>query len=539
METYFKYLYPEKEKIPAAYRPDAPYVVDRLLMGGSFRKWEGAMEEVTSPIRVRHLGETESVVLGRYPLMGTGEAMEALEAAKAAYGGGAGEWPTLSVEKRIAGVLEFIRLMKERREEVVKILLWQIAKSLPDATKEFDRTIDYMEQTVEALKELDRKSSRFRLEQGIAGQIRRAPLGVTLCIGPSNYPLNETLTLLIPALIMGNTVLFKPPHAGVLVFAPLLDAFKEAFPAGVVNVLFGRGDEVVTPLMETGEVAALAFIGSSKVADKLEKRHPKSHRLRSVLGLEAKNAAIILPDADLEESAKEALLGSLSYNGQRCTALKILFVHRTMADRFLGRLAALMEEKKARMPWEEGAFITPLPDEGKVDYMKELVEDAKAKGAEVVNPSGGVGYETLFSPALVYPVDASMRLWHEEQFGPVVPVAVYDDLEEPLKYVADSPYGQQVSLFGTDPELLARLIDPLTNQVSRVNINSQCQRGPDTFPFTGRKDSAQGTLSVEDALRAFSIRSLVAAKTTGMNKEILTQIIRERKSAFLNTDFIF
>ena len=132
-----------------------------------------------------------------------------------------------------------------------------------------------------------------------------------------------------------------------------------------------------------------------------------------------------------------------------------------------------------------------------------------------------------------------MRLWHEEQFGPVVPVAVYDDLEEPLKYVADSPYGQQVSLFGTDPELLARLIDPLTNQVSRVNINSQCQRGPDTFPFTGRKDSAQGTLSVEDALRAFSIRSLVAAKTTEMNKGILTQIIRERKSAFLNTDYIF
>ena len=112
-------------------------------------------------------------------------------------------------------------------------------------------------------------------------------------------------------------------------------------------------------------------------------------------------------------------------------------------------------------------------------------------------------------------------------------------IEEPLDYVVNSNYGQQVAVFGNDPDAIARLVDPLVNQVCRVNINSQCQRGPDTFPFTGRKDSAEGTLSVTDALRVFTIRTLVAAKETDQNKRIITDIIREKKSNFLSTDFIF
>src|SRR5664279_4679403 len=115
------------------------------------------------------------------------------------------------------------------------------------------------------------------------------------------------------------------------------------------------------------------------------------------------------------------------------------------------------------------------------------------------------------SPAVVYPVGSGMRLYTEEQFGPVIPIVPFTDLEAHMHYVIQSDYGQQVSLFGSNAELISDLIDPLVNQVCRVNINSQCQRGPDTFPFTGRKDSAEGTLSVHDALRVFSLRTLVAA----------------------------
>ena len=118
-----------------------------------------------------------------------------------------------------------------------------------------------------------------------------------------------------------------------------------------------------------------------------------------------------------------------------------------------------------------------------------------------------------------------MRVYKEEQFGPIVPIVPFDDINEPLDYVVESNYGQQASIFGQNPDTIATLIDTLVNQVCRVNVNSQCQRGPDIFPFTGRKDSAEGTLSVSDALRVFSIRTLVAAKENDENKKIITEIV--------------
>ncbi|GAC1471862.1 MAG: NADP-dependent glyceraldehyde-3-phosphate dehydrogenase [Chamaesiphon sp.] len=428
--------------------------------------------------------------------------------------------------------------MKEKKQEVVNLLMWEICKSFTESEKEFDRTIAYIEDTIDALKNLDRTNSRFVIEQGIIGQIRRAPLGVTLCLGPTNYPLNETFTTLIPALIMGNTVVLKPPRPGVILYRPLLEAFRDAFPKGVVNIIYGNGREVTPPLMTSGKVDALAFIGSSRAASSLKKLHPKPHRLRSILGLEAKNPAIILADADLELTIKECILGTLSYNGQRCTALKILFVHNQIVDTFLERFSDAIAHLKFGMPWEKGVTITPLPELDKLKYFIDLVEDAKQFGAQIVNEGGGTIDKTFFYPAVLYPVNSEMRLYREEQFGPVIPVVSFDDISKPIEYIYNSDYGQQVSIFGRDSDTIAKLIDPLVNQVSRVNINSQCQRGPDTFPFTGRKDSAEGTLSVADALRAFSIRTLVAAKSTDSNKAMLTSIVRNRKSNFLSTDFI-
>jgi glyceraldehyde-3-phosphate dehydrogenase (NADP+) len=213
-------------------------------------------------------------------------------------------------------------------------------------------------------------------------------------------------------------------------------------------------------------------------------------------------------------------------------------VHSSICEEFLGRFSEAVSGLKIGMPWEPEVKLTPLPEIDKPKHMNELVQDALQQGARVVNPNGGEMAETFFYPAVVYPVNSSMRLYSEEQFGPVVPVVPFDDIAEPMRYVVESNYGQQVSLFGQDPDALARLIDPLVNQVCRVNLNSQCQRAPDTFPFTGRKDSAEGTLSVSDALRVFSIRTLVAARSDPLNKAIISDIIRGDKSNFLNTNFI-
>ncbi len=182
------------------------------------------------------------------------------------------------------------------------------------------------------------------------------------------------------------------------------------------------------------------------------------------------------------------------------------------------------------MPWDEDVTITPLPEQDKPDYLAGLVEDAKRHGARIVNEHGGAVNITFFYPALLYPVTHQMRIYHEEQFGPVVPVVLYDNIEEPIQYCIESSYGQQASIFGNDTGVIANLVDVLVNQVCRVNINSMCQRGPDIFPFAGRKDSGEGTLSVSDALRVFSIRTIIAAMEIESNRAILEEIVNGKRA---------
>ena len=531
-------LFPTEEQIPTEFNLTEPIEQREYLVNGEMRAWAGKTQDVWSPVYVRTANGLEQKRIGSYPITDPADAMEVLDAAVKAFNNGRGEWPMMSVSQRIDAVEKFTQKMIAKRDEVVKLLMWEIGKSLGDSRKEFDRTVQYIYDTIGALKDIDRNSSRFMIEEGIIGQVRRSPLGVVLCMGPFNYPLNETFTTLIPALIMGNVVCFKPPKHGTLLHYPLLEAFMTSFPAGVINTVYGRGNTVIPQMMESGKIDVLTLIGSSKVADQLKKLHPKVNRLRAILGLDAKNAAIVTQSADLELAVKECMLGSLSFNGQRCTALKVMWVHKSLVDRFNTRMAEEIGKLKLGMMWDKGVNITPLPEPNKPNYLKELIADAKAHGATVMNENGGETFNSFVYPALIYPVSKEMKIWDEEQFGPVVPVISFSHIKEPIEYLIESSHGQQVSIFSKDVNQISNLMDVAVNQVSRVNINSQCQRGPDTFPFTGRKDSAEGTLSVTAALRSFSIRTVVATKDTAENKAIVNQIVENQESNFLSTRFI-
>ena len=531
-------IFTDESQIPEQFR--IPEMHQReYLLNGELVQWDGDVTEVLSPVYVKTADGLKRKLVGTIPHTTPKESMAALDAAVAAYDNGQGVWPTMSVDERIKCMQKFVYLMIQQRDLVIKLLMWEIGKTQGDSTKEFDRTVEYINATIDALKDLDRESSRFQEAEGTIAQIRRAPLGVVLSMGPFNYPLNEIFTTLIPALIMGNTILFKLPKHGVLAHYPLLQAFKEAFPAGTVNTLYGKGSEIISPLMESGKVNVLAFIGTSKVANGLKKLHPKVNRLRAILSLDAKNAAIVTKNADLDVAVSECILGSLSFNGQRCTALKLIFVQKDVADEFVEKLAAAVAALKPGLPWDKDVKITPVPEPDKPVYLKACLDDAIANGAKIINDNGGYTNNSFVFPSVVYPVNDKMKLYHEEQFGPIVPVVPFDTIDEPIDYQINASHGMQVSIFSNDPQEVANLIDPFVNLVSRVNINCQSQRGPDVFPFTGRKDSAEGTLSVFDALRSFSIRSLVATKATDANKQLFNTIVRDHDSNFLSTDYIF
>lgn len=522
--------------IPEVFRITDLIHQKKYLVNGELLEWNGNNTEVYSSI-----SSTKTyapTLLGSIPDMGEPEALNALDSALNSYNKGQGVWPTMHVRDRIKCMEDFVKKMVSKRDLIVKLLMWEIGKSLPDSQKEFDRTIDYINDTIEDYKQLDRNSAKFQKHEGVYAHIKRGPLGVVLCLGPYNYPLNETFALLIPAIIMGNTTIFKPAKHGVLLITPLLEAFQSSFPKGVVNVIFGRGRAVAAPIMKTGKVDVLALIGNSRSANALQNQHPKSNRLRLVLGLEAKNPAIILPDADMKLTIDEVLAGTTSFNGQRCTALKVVYVHDEVKDVFLKQFSEKVDDLIFGNPWEDGVKLTPLPEPDKPAYIQELIDDALAKGAKIMNAKGGNRFDNYIWPAVLFPVTKDMRVYQEEQFGPVIPVVAFNDIEEPLEDMAESNYGQQVSLFGKDVYALAPLIDSLVNLVCRVNLNSSCQRGPDVYPFTGRKDSAQSTLSVHDALRSFSIRTFVAFKDNDLNNETIQHLLETKLSNFVSTDYI-
>ena len=521
--------------IPKEFKLEKIINHTEYLIDGKISSWIGKQAKVYSTL-LCDSEDKEPFLIGNTPEMSAEYALKALDSAHKAYNYGQGSWPTMKVYERINCMENFVKKMILERDKIIKLLMWEIGKNLNDSIKEFDRTEEYINDTIEEYKIIDRKGATFQNKSGVRALIRRGPLGVVLCLGPYNYPLNETFALLIPAIIMGNTTIFKPAKHGVLLIAPLLNAFKESFPPGVVNIVFGRGSEIATPIMETGKVDVLALIGHSSSAISLQDLHPQKSRLRLVLGLEAKNPGIILKDADIDLTVEECISGTLSFNGQRCTALKILYVHEDIKEKFLNKFSKAVDKLKLGLPWEN-TLLTPLPEPTKPKYISDLINDAVSKGAKIINKKGGIKQKNFVFPAVLYPVSKDMNIFEEEQFGPVIPIISFKDISKPIKYMSESNYGQQVSIFGKDVDTLGPIIDSMVNLVCRVNLNSACQRGPDIYPFTGRKDSAVSTLSVHDALRSFSIRTFVASKDNELNKNILREMIDSKKSHFIRTDY--
>lgn len=519
-------FFPTEAEIPAQYKP-ARIEQRRYLIGGEIKTWDGEVQTIRSPICVRDSNGIHQTELGYCPMLDGKTAFGALEAATMAYADGSGVWPSMSVESRIYHTERFLEAMIAKRADVVNTLMWEIGKTEKDAATEFDRTVTYVRDSIAKLREMETKAAEQFNIKGIRGNLSRTPIGPVLCMAPFNYPLNETFTTMLPAVLTGNPVIFKPAKYGVLIHNHLLEAYRQ-FPDGVINTIYGDGRKVVTPIVRSGDLSGLAFIGSTGVANSIMGSLPKFHRCRPVLGLGAKNASIVLNDADIDKAASVCSKSAFNYNGQRCTAAKIIFVQRGVANQFTDKFCAEVDKFKWGMPWEQGVFNTPLPEDGKVAAMDGYVSEAVLKGAKIANERGRQSVGTFYSPTVLTGVTPEIRIYHEEQFGPVSPIVVFDSVGEPLQYVQKSPLRQQSAIFGRDPKIVAPLARALKNLVCRVNLNSQCQRGPDELPFMGKKDSGVRELSVSEALLAFTDPGIVAGDDDEVNRAILNHMHQER-----------
>ena len=190
------------DSIPKEYQISTAIHHNKYLINGELLAWQGSSSQVYSTISSTK--KYQPTLLGSVPDMAEKEALQALDAAINAYEQGQGIWPTMKVSDRIECMEKFVKQMETKREEVVKLLMWEIGKSLADSQKEFDRTVEYIYDTIEDYKQLDRNSAKFEKYDGVYAHIRRGPLGVVLCLGPYNYPLNENFYIIDPGADYGQ-----------------------------------------------------------------------------------------------------------------------------------------------------------------------------------------------------------------------------------------------------------------------------------------------------------------------------------------------
>ena len=514
-------IYPNLIDIPQYLIIDKSIEQNTTLLNGKLVKLETDLQDVISPIAIKHGTELKSIRLGSHPLMNHQQAIEALNSTSSAFNGDT--WKNKSSNYRIKCVKEFLDNFSKLKDSVVKMLIWENCKPLQEAENEFQRTIEYIEQSIEEYKKIESQTN-IQNYSGFSGKILNTPIGIVISMGPSNYPIYESYSLCIPALLIGNTVLMKIPRYGSLLHNQIIELLQSSFPKGVINVIYGKNEDTINPIMQTGEIDMLAYMGSNMFVEPLILSHPKPYRIKKLLGLDAKNPAIVLKDCDLDYIVKEIVLGALAFNGQRCAAIKIIFAHSKIYDKLVEEIKNEIEKQIIGMPWTEDVRITPIFDKNRILYLKTLFEDAMNKGAINNTTDGGKINHTFFYPTLLSNVNSSMRIYTEEQFGPIVPIVRFDDIKEPLEYVQNSEFGQQISIFGNNSKEISKLASFLQYQCGRVNINTKCQRGPDIFPFTGKKSSGMGELSINSTLKEFIAHSVVAGKENDITLSTLERI---------------
>ena len=431
---------------------------------------------VSGSKEVEIIGPHDNKVVGTVASLSKEDIDKAFSSAREAFDG----WRRTTVEQRIEYLNKFAELMLASKEKLAEIMHAEIAKTISDGIVEVERTAEYIADTISSYKEIRTKKMKVGKK---VNHITRIPLGVVLAISPFNYPVNLALSKIAPALLAGNTVVFKPATNGSLTGSFLGELFsKIGLPNGVFNLVTGKGSEIGDALIENKEIDMISFTGGVRVGKEIA---AKKHMIPLVLELGGNDAAYIRHDADLDLAAAQVLKGAFSYSGQRCTAIKRVILHKDIAYDFKNKLKAIMDNIKP----------VPLVTKSAANYVKELMEDARDNGSNII--FGGTYEGNLIEHTLIE-TNPSSRVWNEEPFGPILPMTEVSTDEEAIKLMNDTNFGLQNSIFTKDNKWAISIGEFIES--GSLNINASSSRGPDIFPFLGVKDSGFGTQGIEEAI---------------------------------------
>lgn len=445
-------------------------------------------------------------LVGSIHAMSREEVDEAINIAKKAQK----EWALVPTNEKSKILHNVAELLEERAEEIAKIMVLEIAKDNKSAISEVKRTADFIRFTAETAENIKGESLPGDSFPGFKNDkisiVTREALGVVLAISPFNYPVNLAASKIAPALMAGNSVVFKPATQGAISGLYLAKAFKDAgLPDGLINTITGRGSEIGDYVVTHKDIDFVNFTGSSEIG----KRISRITEMKPILmELGGKDAAIVLDDADLDLAAKNIVAGAFSYSGQRCTAVKRVLVTDYVSDTLVEKIVEEMKKVTYGSPLEGNFTVGPLIDTKSADFVEGLIKDAVDKGATLL--AGGTREGNIIAPTLFDNVTVEMRIAWEEPFGPVLPIIRVKNMEEAIKIANESEYGLQSSIFTKDINKAFYVASKL--EVGTVQVNNKTERGPDHFPFLGVKSSGMGVQGIR-----YSIEAMSRVKATVIN----------------------
>jgi len=469
-----------------------PFVSGKYLIGG---EWIRA-EKTADVINPANLNE----VVGEVALCSRAHVNEAIETAEKAYK----SWSKSEVEDRTERMREAAKELKNIVEENVTLFVRENGKALIEAKKDLLRCVDIMNEAAEELLDWWKPAS-WPGSQKV--QIRRRSRGVTAVISPWNSPMILTFKRVIPAILTGNTVVVKPATNCPLTIMTFLNVVASHFPAGVINIVTGSGSVIGDVICTDPRVRTVAFVGSTETGKNIMRAASGTVK-KLYMELGGNDAAIILPDAELNEAAITRLrFGILRAAGQVCSAIKRIYVHESRYEEVIGKLKKEFQRVRVGNGIQPDVDMGPLNNKAQYDYVKGLIERAEKAGAEVI-PAGqqldpeswDQGYFIL--PTIVTGVDQTSELVRAEQFGPVIPVLSFSNIEEAIQLANDSEFGLRASIWTEDESLAIKLADQL--EAGAVFHNNHTVFQDLHLDFPGLKESGLSRETRHCALDLFA-----------------------------------
>ena len=439
-----------------------------------------------------------AVIVGTAAAATRQDATTAVEAAHTAFRG----WSRMTPQQRATRISGAMSTLDAHRDEDARLLTLENGKPFSESWVDF---LVLSIRTGEALEHVDEvDEERLLIGPPVTTTVTHQPLGVITIIVPFNWPLAILGASLPYALLAGNTVIVKPPPSTPLAMSRALARVAERLPRGVLNIVTGR-DEEMAPLIEHEAVAKVSFTGSVGGGRAIA-RMAAGALTRVTLELGGNDAAIIFDDAKLDDAAFDRLYqGIFDTAGQVCMNAKRVYVHRSRYDELVTGLSNRLQRVVLGHGLADGTTMGPLHQERQRDFVLELIDQARASGADV-RSFGTLPAELpdgrFVRPTLVLDPDPTLRVVVEEQFGPVIPIMPFDTEDEAIRAADDTWGGLCASVWSADPARVRRMADSL--QVGMVFVNDHGANRLDLrAPFGGMRASGYGREQGLDGIRDF------------------------------------